>query len=229
MAQHPVLSTSASIAAVASAETTIVSNLPAVLGNAGIPISGTIMNAKQTVALVQSHLDATAHVADLRAELKAAIHAADALRATIKAAVICIRGYVAALYGEHSTQYASLGFEPRKPPHKSAKTTAEAVDKSLATRAARHTMGKRQRAKIVVELPAAPAQAAAPATSSAAEPAPIPSSGSGDAVATSGIVAHDNALVRPPSPTPDPIPSPTAPIPTPTATPILTPIPTIPT
>jgi hypothetical protein len=157
MAQHPIMNTSARIAVVANAETTIVSNLPTVLGDASIPISGKIMTAAQTVAVIQGHLDATAHVANLRAQLKAAIQAEHALRATIKAAAICVRGYVAAAHGEQSEQYASLGFEPRKPAQKSAKTKAQAVDKLLATRAARHTMGTQQRAKIFGELPAAPA------------------------------------------------------------------------
>jgi hypothetical protein len=184
MAQHPIMSTSARIAVVANAETTIVSNLPSVLGNVSIPVSGTIMTASQTVAVIQSHLDAIAHVANLRAQLKAAIQADHALRATIKAAAICIRGYVAAMYGEQSTEYASLGFEPRKPAQKSAKTKAEAVDKLLATRAARHTMGKQQRAKIFGELPAAPA------TVSAAGPARVPVTGNGaSAVPTDEIAS----------------------------------------
>jgi hypothetical protein len=177
MARNPIITGSSSTAVVAHSETTLVNNLPAVLGKVSIPISGKVMTAAQIVALIQSHLDATAHVASLRAQLKAAIQTEDTLHATVKAAVICIRSYVAAAYGEQSSQYASLGFDPRKPAQKSAKTKAQAVDKLLATRAARHTMGKQQRAKIFGEPPATPAESAgAPAAS-------VPATGNGASAA----------------------------------------------
>jgi hypothetical protein len=160
------------------------------------------MTASQTVALVQSHLDATARVANLRAQLKAAIQTEDALRVTVKSAVICIRSGVAAAFGEQSTQYASLGFEPRKPAEKSAKTKAEAVEKALATRAARHTMGKRQRAKIIGQLPVEPTQSAgAPAAAAAAPASSIGNIAKG--VAANGLgssAVPPNSIARPTPP-----------------------------
>ena len=187
MARNPILISNSSAAVLTSSETKIVNNLPAVLGKVSIPINGKIMTVPQVVALIQSHLDATAHVASLRAQLKAAIQNEDTLHATVKAAVICIRGYVAAAYGEQSTQYASLGFAPRKPAQKSAKTKAQAVDKLLATRAARHTMGKQQRAKIFGDLPATSDEStAAPAAASAPVATPVASTG---ATAVNGTAA----------------------------------------
>lgn len=183
MARNPILVANTNTAAVANAETMIVKNLPGVLGKVGIPINGKVMSATQIVALVQSHLDAATHVANLRAQLKSSIQSEDELHATIKAAVNCIRSYVAAMYGERSTQYASLGFDPRKEAQKTAKSKAQAVDKSLATRAARHTMGKKQRGDIFGEVPATPSASPAPVTAtpvvstSAAAPAPAATNG----------------------------------------------------
>jgi hypothetical protein len=185
MARNPIITSSSSAAVVANSETTLVNNLAAVLGKVSIPISGKVMTASQIVALIQSHLDATAHVASLRAQLKSAIQSEDTLHATVKAAVICIRSYVAAAYGEQSTQYASLGFEARKPAQKSAKTKAQAVDKLLATRAARHTMGKKQRGEIFGEVPDSPAAASAPVASTGASAAA--SNGTGASTGSNGV------------------------------------------
>jgi hypothetical protein len=195
MTRNPIITSSASTADVSTSETRIVNNLVAVLGKVSIPISGKIMTPAQIVALFQSHLDATAHVANLRAQLKAAIQSEDALHATVKAAVVCVRSYVAAAYGERSTQYASLGFEPRKPAQKSAKTKAQAVDKLLATRTARHTMGKQQRAQIFGVLPTTPAESAgAPAAASAARSTPVPSTGATAANGTAASSAGSSSV-----------------------------------
>jgi len=78
-----------------------------------------------------------------------------------------LRSYVVATFGEASTTFTDFGFTPRKVTTPTAETKAEAVQKRLATRDARHTMGPRQKAKITgATTPAvnAPPAVALPAT-----------------------------------------------------------------
>ena len=153
MPRHPLMLPTSSAATVIKAESTILAHLPDVLGNALVPINGTLMTPAQIVALVQRHLDALAMLATLRAEIKAAIQESRTQRAAVRSAVVCIRYYVLSKFGEHSEEYASLGFSPRKVGVKTAEAKALAVQKLRATRKARHTMGRKQRAAIKGVLP----------------------------------------------------------------------------
>jgi hypothetical protein len=157
MSRNPIMIPNANKPSLVTAETTIVGHLASVLGKISLPINGETMTTAQLVALYQSHLDAISKIDSLRAQLTAAIKAEVEVRATAKGATICLRNYVAALYGDASTQYSSLGFAARKEPQKTAESKALAVKKLLATRAARHTMGKVQKAKITGNVPEAPA------------------------------------------------------------------------
>jgi hypothetical protein len=185
-------------AALAKAETTIVAQLPTVLGKVTIPINGQMLTTVQIVALVQGHLDALTELVDLRAQTAAAILAERTQRKTVKAAVICIRNYVASAFGDQSSQYASLGFAPRKVAQKSAESKAQAVNKLLATRAARHTMGKRQKAEIHGDVSApASAGSSSAATTGASAGGQTAASGAAAAGSTSapviGAVPASNA------------------------------------
>jgi hypothetical protein len=74
-----------------------------------------------------------------------------------------LRTYVAGLFGEDSTEFASFGFAPKKTRTVSAATKAEAAEKRLATRKARSTMGSRQKLEVTGETaPASSAPVAAP-------------------------------------------------------------------
>jgi hypothetical protein len=161
-----------------TAETTLVSQLGNVLPKGTMPISGKMMTSAQVTTLVRGHLDAIGEIDDLKARLRAAIQAERSQRAVVKAAVICVRNYAAGAFGEASAQYAALGFAPRKPAQKTAEAKALAVDKLRATRAARHTMGKRQRELIRGTL-LAPASAV---------PAPVIAAGSGPVVTGANAV-----------------------------------------
>jgi hypothetical protein len=89
---------------------------------------------------------------------------------------------VAAAFGENSQQYASLGFAPRKPAQQTVESKAQAHLKMLATRKARQTLGKVQKAKIhgVVPAPApAPVPMSVGSAPTADSPSPSPATGSG--------------------------------------------------
>jgi hypothetical protein len=87
---------------------------------------------------------------------------------------------VAAAFGENSQQYASLGFAPRKPAQQTVESKAQAHLKMLATRKARQTLGKVQKAKIHGVVPApAPVPMSVGSAPTADSPSPSPATGSG--------------------------------------------------
>ena len=85
-----------------------------------------------------------------------------------------LKAYAEAMFGPSSTEFAAFGFTV-KTVKKALVTKVAAVAQALATRAARHTMGAKQRAKVkgVVTKPET-ADHAAPSTT----PAPGASNGS---------------------------------------------------
>jgi hypothetical protein len=179
MSRNPLFVSNSSTATLTKAETTLVTELPAVLGKTSIPVGGKSMTPQQVVAIFQQHLDAMAALTKQRAQTTAAVQTERAARATAKAAVPYIRNYVAAAFGENSQQYASLGFALRKPAQKSVESKAQAHVKMLATRKARQTMGRLQKAKIHGVAPApvpvsvggaAAADSPSPATQTAGGP-----------------------------------------------------------
>jgi hypothetical protein len=62
-----------------------------------------------------------------------------------------LRNHIGALYGEASIEFAAFGFAPKVVTKVSVAKKATAVEKSAATRKARHTMGKRQKEEITGE------------------------------------------------------------------------------
>ncbi len=90
-----------------------------------------------------------------------------------------LRNHVSALFGETSTEFSDFGFTPKQVTAVGVATKVEAVAKRAATRAARHTMGKRQKEEITGETspavvapttPATPEQAPAAASQTVATP-----------------------------------------------------------
>jgi hypothetical protein len=134
---------------------------------AGAPVTPAALKA-----IFQTDIDATnaldsaeASLKQVRAKQKAARKAANATRLQLKA-------YIVGTAGAGAVQMLEdFGFAAPKPKgQKTVATKATAIAKAEATRAARHTMGKRQRAAIKgTALPAAtPAvPTAAPTTPSA--------------------------------------------------------------
>lgn len=75
-----------------------------------------------------------------------------------------LRNHVSALFGETSTAFSDFGFAPKQVTPVDVATKAEAVAKREATRAARHTMGKRQKEEITGETSPAVAASTTPTT-----------------------------------------------------------------
>jgi hypothetical protein len=106
------------------------------------------MSAKDLIAVYDQLVESEDTVASSKATYRESI--ASRSVATQKGARItkALQGIVAAAFGEESKAYAEFGFAPRKTTDKSAETKALAVEKLRATRAARHTMGSRQKAAV---------------------------------------------------------------------------------
>jgi hypothetical protein len=100
----------------------------------------------------------------------------------LSSAQTLLRNYVSATYGEASTVFSDFGFVPRAVRTVNAATKAEAVQKREATRAARHTMGKREKLDVkgwsepAASSTTAPATPAAPAAAGVTSSAPLSAS-----------------------------------------------------
>ncbi|HEX3770400.1 MAG TPA: hypothetical protein VHV30_06030 [Polyangiaceae bacterium] len=136
--------------------------------------------ASHTPADIAKAFQASVDAADVTTAAAAAFHKAvadeRAANATADTMYRSLRAYV----GQASPDVlASFGFTSPSRQVPSADTVAGAVEKRAATRAARHTLGKRQKAGIkgtVTTAPEAPAGSATPPATSAtvANPPPAP-------------------------------------------------------
>jgi hypothetical protein len=104
---------------------------------------------EQLVAVFQSQIDATAAVAAANAEMQAAIGRERAIDLHLRDLTRLLKHSMTAAFGLSAKAFADFGWDlPKKPGPKTVKAKVEGAKKALATRKARHTMGKRQRLKI---------------------------------------------------------------------------------
>jgi hypothetical protein len=96
----------------------------------------------------QTDLDARAAVDAAHAAVKTAITARKTADANRRSADDALKAWFTNRFGVHSAEAQELGYSPPKPKTKDVKTKAAAIQKSAATRAARHTMGKVQKLDI---------------------------------------------------------------------------------
>ena len=154
-------------------------------------INGQLMKLSDVTAIYQTALDARSTAATQRVAYEHALDAreqADSARLTTDAG---LEIWVLSQFGVGSQTASEFGFSPRKIGTKSAKTKAEAVTKNLATREARMTMGKRQKANIkgtVTTAPVAPVNSAPVATP--APVAPVVTPALNGAAVTNGTAGH---------------------------------------
>jgi hypothetical protein len=162
-----------------------------------ILINGESSSLAQTIAIYQGSLDARSALKAARNQAEVALQEWNAAEATRSSMDAGLKQWVFAKFGPSSQEAKDMGFTPRKVGKKSVATKNGAVEQSAATREARHTMGKKQKARIkgtvvVPTAPAAPATSEAPVAQAAAASQPVvaavPSNGAA-AVAANGA-AH---------------------------------------
>jgi hypothetical protein len=132
-----------------------------------IPVDGTSMTPADMKKALQSSIAAADSTQAARAAWTGASSKETALHDSTIALLSSLRSFVVLKFGsQNQATLADFGFTPRTRKAPTAETKAAAAEKSLATRAARHTMGPRQKAKVKG------AAAATPTTAPAATPAP---------------------------------------------------------
>jgi hypothetical protein len=169
-----------------SMEESVIAALAKLEPDTSLPVTGKLVTSKDLQAQIQAHVDAMKSADDARAKVSQFVALDRSLRANLALVLSGIRSYAAGRYGELSPEFASFGFKPKKTPQRTVASKAGAVEKLRATRVARHTMGKRQRAAIhgVVPTPVNPPPAV---TSPAAAPANTGGNGALTASVTNGV------------------------------------------
>jgi hypothetical protein len=116
--------------------------------------------------LIQAELSAITSTSQAKAAYSAQVQVERNATAKVSPLLSLLKDYVFVQLG--NTQAASsaledFGYTPRKSAKKTLATKVEAADKAVATREARHTLGKKQKAEIEGTVPAiAPAATSAP-------------------------------------------------------------------
>jgi hypothetical protein len=149
-------------------------------GRATFAINGRKLSRADVVALYQRCLDERAAVAKLRAEVLAKLGTLAQLEAERAEADRSLKAWVRDEFGIESKEAIELGFPAPKKGRLTVEQKASAVARAKATRKARYTMGRRQRAGIKGSV-AGSAESAGGAAAAASEGA-----GKGAAGAESG-------------------------------------------
>jgi hypothetical protein len=125
-----------------------------------LPVGAKAYSPAQLAALIQSRIDAANEVAARKASWQAAVTTERQLDKQVTVALQDLRNLVIGAFGPTAPELASFGFSPPKVATLTTEQKQAAVLKRNATRVARRTMGKRQKAKIKGGVPAVAAEAA---------------------------------------------------------------------
>ena len=117
-------------------------------GATTIAINGRKLTAAEVVAIYDECLASRADLAQKRAIARAAMGRRATAEAARREADQALRGWVANEFGIASKEAIDFGFPPPKKPELTVEAKALAVARRKATRAARNTMGKRQKEQI---------------------------------------------------------------------------------
>ncbi len=118
-------------------------------------------------SLIQGDLDVMTATAQAKADYRAQVQVERNTHAKVNPVLRLLRNFVIAYFGDTQDASAALddfGYSPRRSSKKTLEVKVEAVGKSKATRVARHTLGKKQKAKVKGVVPSP--QPAAPAPKS---------------------------------------------------------------
>jgi hypothetical protein len=148
-----------------------------------LPLATSTYTMAALVQLIQSRIDAANTVVNARAHWVDASATYEALNTKVTQVVRDLRQYVISVYGKDSPVLADFGFTSSKRTPLTSEQLVVRAQKAAATRKARGTMGKKQKAKIKGTVdttapatpPAAtPPTAAPPAAPVVVAPAPAP-------------------------------------------------------
>jgi hypothetical protein len=121
-------------------------------------IAGTSPTVDAVLAALDARIAAESAADSARATWQTKVQVARDERSSTRVLVSGVRQALQLKYANEIDTLADFGLKPRKQPApRTPEQRAEAVAKAKATRAARHTMGSKQKAKIKGAAPAAPA------------------------------------------------------------------------
>ena len=136
-----------------------------------IPVLGTSYTPAQIKAAIQADLDAAAATQTAYAAWLTAVQEERTKHATAHGVLVGLKTYLVAAYGKAKVDvFTDFGFTTPKAASTPPATLVAGAAKARATRAARHTMGKKQR--LAIKAAAAPAPTAATATGPTTSPVP---------------------------------------------------------
>ncbi len=121
-------------------------------------LGGEVYTPDTLVALVQSRIYTANAIAAARAAWEDTLAAYDVLDRKVNVVLGDLRHLVMAAFGRETPKLASFGFPIPKLPTMTTEQRAIAARKAYATRKARKTMGKKQKALVKGEAAAAPAE-----------------------------------------------------------------------
>jgi hypothetical protein len=157
-------------------------------------LNGSKYTAAQLVTIVQTLITALQAVGPARGAYLRTVRSFDTLYAQSSAVLRDLKQSLQMAAADNTELLADYGLSPRKTPGaKSPRAKVAAADAAQATRAARHTMGKKQKAKITGATAAASsASSTTPAvnTASAASPTVIAGNPAAQTAVTPVIPGH---------------------------------------
>jgi hypothetical protein len=139
-----------------------------------LPLAGSTYTMVAVEQLIQSRIDAINAIAAARAQWLDAVATYRALNAKVTPVIRALRQYVINVYGPDNPVLADFGFSP---PKKATLTPEQSVAKAAqaaATRKARGTKGKNQKAAIKGVVSTTPTETPPTATAPTATPAAPP-------------------------------------------------------
>jgi hypothetical protein len=133
------------------------------------------LSRDELVKRIQTRLDTAIATKASRQAMHNAVAAERAAQAEFKPIRSALRSYLAGVYSANAPELQEFGFVQNRRPAKTVASKAAAVAKGKATRVARATKGRKQKAAIKGAPAASTAPAASGATPAATAPAAAPS------------------------------------------------------
>jgi hypothetical protein len=158
-----------------------------------VTIGGAVLPLTELKARIQADIDASDASVQAKADFRVAVQRERDSHIALNPTLRLFKGLVIAQFGDTqgaSSTLADFGLLPRKSSKKTVATKSAAVGKAKTTRGMRHTMGKKQKAKVK-----APSASTAPATPGAPGAPAVPGApgGSGAPPTVPGAPAGANA------------------------------------
>ena len=136
-----------------------------------IMLDGKLWKVNDLVAEIQHVIDLINGTAVARTAWRQGVTDEKSAKAAIVPTMTALRSFLAAQYGVGSTMYTDCGFVARKKATMTNDVVTTRIQKNLATRKARNTMGKKQRLKVKGVVQPATTQPAATSPSTSTPPA----------------------------------------------------------